>query len=100
MNSLEAAQDVPFHATVSGLELSGDPLLHHVANGAGAGVGDTKHLVLVIARCRHECQVRAVRIPLDVRPFPAPAGDVVAERGAMLVCRHLETNRTASAHQC
>ena len=78
-------QHVPVHPAVAGLELRRDGFVEHVANGAGCRVGDAEHLVLVIARRRHEREVRAVRIPLDVGPVAATTGDVVAERRAMLV---------------
>lgn len=39
----------------------------------------------MIARRRDEGETRAVRAPLDAGPFAAPALDVVAERGAVLI---------------
>src|SRR3954470_17668683 len=46
----------------------------------------------MVARGRDESKMCRVRAPLNVGPFAAPAGDVVAEGGAMLVRRKLKSN--------
>src|SRR5256885_15991191 len=86
-------QHVPVDQSVARLELRCDIFPKNVAYSSGAGVGDPKHFVLVVARSGDERHLRAVRIPLDIDPWPgSSANDVIAERRAMCVRRHLEAN--------
>jgi len=57
---------------------------------AAFGLRDAQRFVLVVARRGDEREMGPVWIPLDVRPLSAAAGDVVAERRAVRVGRHLK----------
>ena len=46
----------------------------------------------MIARRTDEGELRAILVPLNVGPFAAPAGDVVAQRGAVLVGRQFHAH--------
>ena len=48
--------------------------------------------LLVIARGGNEREIRRIGAPLHVGPFAAAAGDVVAQRGAVLIGRHLQAH--------
>ena len=59
---------------------------------ARRGFGDAQLLVLVVARGGHERQMRSVRTPFDVSPLAAPAGNVVAQRRAVLIGGKLQAD--------
>ena len=47
--------------------------------------------MLVISRCRHEREVRRIRIPLNIDPaFNPPTDDMIAKRRAVGIGRHLQ----------
>ena len=75
---LRLRQEAPVDAPVAAFEEGGDLLFEYVAHGAGGGVGDPQDFLFVIARGRDEGELGAVLVPLDVGPFAAAAGDVVA----------------------
>ena len=83
---------MPVDAAVTAFEEGGDLLFQDVAHRAGSGVGDAQHFLFVIARSGDEGQPGAFLIPLDVGPFGAAAGDVVAQRGAVLVRRQVQAH--------
>ena len=85
-------QIAPVHGTVARLVERVNGLGQDLANGAGRGIRDAQDFLLVIARGRHERDRLAIVRPLHVGPFVAAAGDVVAERRAMLIRRHLEAD--------
>src|SRR6266550_8001272 len=86
-------QSAPIGHSVARLVLGGYVFAEYVANCSGRSIGDAQHLVLVIARCRHECDARSIGIPLHVGPtIGATADDVIAQRRAMRIGRHLQTN--------
>src|SRR5437868_9504271 len=71
-------QSTPIGHSVARLVLGGYVFAEYVANRSGRSIGDAQHLVLVIARCRHECDVRSIGIPLHVGPaIGATAVDMI-----------------------
>src|SRR6266581_4107288 len=80
-------QVAPVDAAVATFEEGRDLFLEDVAHCTGGGVGDTQEFLLMIARRADKGQLRAVFVPLYVGPFPAAAGDVVAQSGAVLIWR-------------
>src|SRR5271170_1637112 len=85
-------QHLPVYFSIAGLELRWHGLLHDFANLAGFRIGFTQARLFVIARGGDEGEPGAVRAPLDVGPFGAAAGDVVAEGGTVLVGLDLEAS--------
>ena len=84
-------QVAPVDAPIAGFEKRLGLFLEDVSHRARGRVGDAQLFVLVIARGRHERDGRPVRAPLHVAPIAA-ACDVVAQRGAVLVGLHLESD--------
>ena len=84
-------QNAPVDGAVAGFVLGRDIFAKDVTHGSSPGIGDAKHLVLVIARGRDESNVRSIGIPFDVGPFRTATDYVIAERGAMCVGWHLES---------
>ncbi len=93
---VRAGQHVPVHAVDAGLEEAGHRLLEDVAHGAGRGVRLAQRLVAMVARGGDEEELCGVRAPLDVREAGAAAGDVVADRRAVLVRRHAQADDAAA----
>ena len=81
---------VPVHASVPGFEKRLDVLREHVANLARRRVGDAHPLLAMAARGGDKRQMLGIVTPLHIRPFAAAASDVVAQRRAMLIRRHLQ----------
>ena len=52
----------------------------------------------MIAGGGHEGEMGRIRAPLDVGPAAATAGDVVAERGTMLIGRHFQADDPRGVH--
>ncbi len=81
----------PEHAPAGDrFEVRRHDLVEHGAHVAGGGVGHAEHGRLVVARRRHERQLRGVGAPGHV-----VQAEVVAERGAVIVGLHLEADRRA-----
>ena len=83
---------LPVHPAVAGFEEGLDVLLEHFADLAGKGVGEAHLLLAMSTRGGYESEVFGIVGPLNVGPFAAAAGDVVAEGGAVLIRRHLDAH--------
>src|SRR5260370_27057726 len=75
----------PIHASVSRFEEGRHLFIQPFPNCARGSVCHTKALLLVVARCRDERQMRAVRAPLHVSPLRAAASKALAERESALL---------------
>src|SRR3984885_5974213 len=95
---IRAWQVMPVDLVDAALEKLGYGFGHHVTHVAGRGVGHAKPLLLVIARRGDEGEMTAVGAPFGVGERCALTGDVVAERGAVLIGGHLEANDLARIH--
>ena len=69
-----------------------DRLFVHFAYFAGRGIRLSQPLLFMITRGRYERQLSGVRTPLHVGPLAAPADDVIAERGTVLIGLDLEAS--------
>ena len=85
-------QVIPVDAAVAAFKEGGDFFLQDVAHHAGGGVGNAQHFLFMIARGGDKSESGTFLIPLDVGPFAAAAGDVVAQGGAVLVGRQVEAH--------
>src|ERR1019366_1803507 len=83
-------QVAPVDTAVATFEEGGDRFFEDAAHRAGGGVGDAQHFLFMIARGGDESELGTLLIPLDVGPFAAAAGEVVARGGAVGVGRQVK----------
>ena len=91
-------QIVPVDFAVAAFVELGGGFAHDFADFAGGGVGYAEPLLLVVAGSGDEGEMGVVGREFDVVPGGAAAGYVVAERGAVLVGRHLQTHDGVCRH--
>src|ERR1035441_8619669 len=71
---------------------AGRVVCRSLTRAPAGGVGDAQHFLFMIARGGDESELGTLLIPLDVGPFAAAAGDVVAQGGAVLVGRQVQAH--------
>src|SRR4029077_15261041 len=71
---IRGGENMPVHSAITRLVLRRNIFPEDIAHAAGRRIGNPEYLVLVIARCRDERNVRPVGIPLHISPF-RPSAD-------------------------
>ena len=95
---VRCGQVAPVDAPVARLEEGRDGFLEHVADAAGRRIRHAQRRLLVVSRRRDERDALRVGRPLHVGPVAAAAREVVAQRRAMLVGIHLESDHLRGIH--
>src|SRR5690606_12098190 len=94
----EHLASVPEYTPTDALDAALEPRIlmfrEERADRAGFGIGHAEGGVLVVARAGHECELRRVGAPVDVRPRGTTADDMVADGGPMRVGRHVEPHHS------